>query len=126
LTHEQGKIRKVNLKDASEALKRRSIVKLAHKPVFFFQGSNLHNQNYSFVVRVWLESTHENEEAASWRGSIEQVGSDCRFYFSDLDGITRFIQTQIGVETSPPLSSWHLFQERMQNGIRKVWKRLFR
>ena len=31
--------------------------------------------------------------------SIEQVGSDCRFYFSDLDGITRFIQTQIGAKT---------------------------
>ncbi len=86
----------------------------------------MHNQNYSFVVRVWLESPNGNEKTASWRGSIEQVGSDCRFYFSDLDGITRFIQTQIGAESSPPLSNWHLIRERVKNGIRKAWKRLFR
>jgi hypothetical protein len=86
----------------------------------------LHNQNYSFVVRVWLESADENEEIAPWRGSIEQVGSDCRFYFSDLDGITRFIQAQIGAKTSPPLSNWHLIRERVKNGIQKTWKFLFR
>ena len=86
----------------------------------------MHNQNYSFVVRVWLESTNESEETAPWRGSIEQVGSDCRFYFSDLDGITRFIQTQIGAEMPAPVSSWHFIREHVQNGIRNAWNRLFR
>jgi hypothetical protein len=86
----------------------------------------LHNQNYSFVVRVWLESTDGKEATASWRGSIEQVGSDCRFYFFDLDGITRIIQTQIGAETSPPPSSWHFIWKRVKNGIATAWKHLFR
>jgi len=85
----------------------------------------LHTQNYSFVVRVWLESTHGSDETAPWRGSIEQVGSDYRFYFSDLDGITRFIQMQIGAENSKPISNWYLIREQVKNGIRKTWKRLF-
>jgi hypothetical protein len=86
----------------------------------------LHNQNYSFVVRVWLENTNESEEAAPWRGSIEQVGSDCRFYFSDLDGITRFIQKQIGAEHSPPPSGWQFLWERVKNELRNAWTRFFR
>lgn len=86
----------------------------------------MHNQNYSFVVRVWLETTNEDEETASWRGSIEQVGSDCKFYFSDLDGIARVIQKQIGAENAPPLSNWRLIQDYVKNGIRKAWKYLFR
>jgi hypothetical protein len=85
----------------------------------------LQNQNYSFVVRVWLENADGNEKTASWRGSIEQVGSDCRFYFYDLDGITRIIQTQIGAEAASPLARWHLFREHVKNGIRNAWKRLF-
>jgi hypothetical protein len=86
----------------------------------------LHTQNYSFVVRLWLENTHESDETTPWRGSIEQVGSDYRFYFSDLDGITRFIQMQIGAETSHPISGWYLIREHVKNGIRNIWKRLFR
>lgn len=86
----------------------------------------MHNQNYSFVVRVWLENPNENEETAHWRGSLEQVGSDCRFYFYDLDGITRIIKKQIGAENSPPLSKWRSIQERVKNGIRKAWQDIFR
>jgi hypothetical protein len=86
----------------------------------------LHNQNYSFVVRVWLESTDENEATSTWRGSIEQVGSDCRFYFYDLDGIPRFIRGQIGAKSPHPLSSWHAFRDYVKNGIRNAQKRLFR
>jgi hypothetical protein len=86
----------------------------------------LRNQNYSFVVRVWLENPNENEESAHWRGSIEQVGSDCRFYFFDLDGITRIIKKQVGAENVSLLSNWHLIQEHVKNGIRKAWQYLFR
>jgi hypothetical protein len=84
----------------------------------------LESQNYSFVVRVWQESTDREAGIAVWRGSIEQVGSDCRFYFSDLDGITRFIRTQIGPDLPSPLSHWQIFREHVRNGIRKNWKKL--
>jgi hypothetical protein len=92
----------------------------------FFRGNDLHSQNFSFVVRIWLESTYSDGKNSIWRGSIEQVGSDCRIYFSDLDGITRFIQTQIDLEPSPPATGLRLTLEQMQNGVRKFWKRLFR
>lgn len=83
------------------------------------------NQNYSFVIRVWQDSTASDNEIAIWRGSIEQVGSDCRFYFSDLDGITRFIRTQIGVQANPAQTGWRLALVHIQNGIRKLSERLF-
>jgi hypothetical protein len=113
------------LKDSPEALERRPFRKLAHKPVYFFEEMILDSQNYSFVVRVWLEGTNNDRESAVWRGSIEQVGSDCRFYFSDLNGITRFIQTQISLDTNPSPAGWRLTLEHMQNGIRRLWKRSF-
>lgn len=81
-------------------------------------------QNYSFVVRVWQESTYSDRKVPIWRGSIEQVGSNSRIYFSDLEGITRFIQAQIDRETSPPPSKWRLALEYVQNGLRHLWKRL--
>lgn len=84
----------------------------------------MQSQNYSFVVRVWLESTYGDGKIAVWRGSIEQVGSNSRTYFSDLEGITRFIQGQIYRETLPPPSKWRLALEFVQNGFRNVWKRL--
>jgi hypothetical protein len=86
----------------------------------------LESQNYSFVVRVWLESTDQEAGLAVWRGSIEQVGSDCRFYFSDLDGITRFIRTQIGTDIPSSTSRWQAFREHVRNGIRKNWKNFLR
>jgi hypothetical protein len=86
----------------------------------------LHSQNYSFVVRVWLDSTYGDEKIAIWRGSIEQVGSNSRIYFSELDGITRFIQNQINLVTPPPPGKWRLALESMQNGFRKIWQHLLR
>ena len=84
----------------------------------------MQSQHYSFVVRVWLEGTHSEQETAIWRGSIERVGSDGRMYFSDFDGITRYIQTQIGVQNRP--TGWRLGLEHIKNGIQKLRKRLLR
>lgn len=84
----------------------------------------MHTQNYSFVVRVWLEGTYSDGKIAISRGSIEQVGSDYRIYFSDFEGITRYIQTQIGAESPPPQAGWRLRLEHLKNGIRKLWKRM--
>ena len=84
----------------------------------------MQSQNYSFVVRVWLESTYSDGKSAVWRGSIEQVGGDCRIYLSDLDGIPRYIQTQIGMNTSTSRSGWQLFWEQLKNDVQKLWKRV--
>lgn len=84
----------------------------------------MQSQHYSFVVRVWLEGTYSEQENAVWRGSIEQVGSDGRMYFSDLDGITRYIQAHIGMKDSPPLTGWRSGLEHLKHGIQKLWKRV--
>lgn len=81
----------------------------------------MQSQHYSFVVRVWLEGTYNEQETALWRGSIEQVGSDGRMYFSDFDGITRYIQAHIGMKDPPP-SGWRLGLEHLKHGIQKLWK----
>lgn len=86
----------------------------------------MHNQNYSFVVRVWLESLPDDEKIAIWRGSIERVGSDSRFYFTDLDGIAQFIQTQIGLEKKRFPSPWQHALESLRNGIRKFGQSIYR
>ena len=82
------------------------------------------NQIYAFVVRVWLESTYGDGRVPVWRGSIEQVGSDGRTYFSDLDGIGRYIQKQIEQEGLPPPAQRKLTLEHVQDGLRNFWKRL--
>jgi hypothetical protein len=83
----------------------------------------LHSQNYSFVVRVWLDSTYGDKSSAIWRGSIEQVGTDSRIYFSDLEGITRCVQTMISLEAPAPPSKWRLAVESVHNGFQKFWHR---
>lgn len=86
----------------------------------------MQSQNYSFVVRVWLEGSQSDGKLPLWRGSIERVGSDYRIYFSDPDEVTRFIQKQIGLEPSASHTRWHLILEAIQNGVRKFWKRILR
>lgn len=86
----------------------------------------MQSQHYSFVVRVWIEGTYSEQETAIWRGSIEQVGNGHRMYFSDFDGIARYIQTQIGLESAPAQTGWQLTLEHLEHGIQKFWERLFR
>ena len=57
----------------------------------------MEQDTYSFIVRIWQESEEDTDEPMAWRGSIEQVGSDQRLYFYDLEGILRFIETQTGI-----------------------------
>ena len=46
----------------------------------------------SFIVRIWHEETDEAGNVTAWRGSVDQVGSDQRVHFQDLDQLVRFIQ----------------------------------
>jgi hypothetical protein len=84
----------------------------------------LQNQNYSFVVRLWLEDTQDDRGPAIWRGSIEQVGSDRRIYFSGLDGITPIIQARVGVPAAPSHIRWQQWLT-LRDRIGKFWKHLF-
>jgi len=84
----------------------------------------LQNQNYSFVVRLWRENSEGDRNLAIWRGSIEQVGSDGRIYFSDLDGITRIIQTQVGIPVAPSRVKWQLWST-LKDRVEKLWKHFF-
>lgn len=45
----------------------------------------------SFVVRVWLEETLEEEGRAKWRGHVTHVTSGERRYLESLSGIIDFI-----------------------------------
>ncbi len=45
----------------------------------------------SFVVKVWLEETVEEEGQAKWRGHVTHVTSGERRYLESLSGIVDFI-----------------------------------
>ena len=45
----------------------------------------------SFVVKVWLEETVEEEGRAKWRGHVTHVTSGERRYLESLSGIADFI-----------------------------------
>jgi hypothetical protein len=45
----------------------------------------------SFVVRIWIEETAEEDGGALWRGHITHVASKKRGYLSDLDQLSQFI-----------------------------------
>lgn len=46
----------------------------------------------SFVVKVWLEETVEEEGRAKWRGHVTHVTSGERRYLESLSGIAAFIR----------------------------------
>lgn len=45
----------------------------------------------SFIVRIWLEETAEEDQAGRWRGHITHVPSHKRRYFEDLNDVIAFI-----------------------------------
>ena len=45
----------------------------------------------SFVVKVWLEETAEEEGRAKWRGHVTHVASGKRKYLERLSGVAAFI-----------------------------------
>ncbi len=45
----------------------------------------------SFVVKVWLEETVEEEGQAKWRGHVTHVASGERKYLERLSGIAAFM-----------------------------------
>lgn len=52
---------------------------------------------HSFIVKIWLEETAEEDEAAVWRGHITHVPSAKRRYVKDMDEIKAFIVSYLEV-----------------------------
>jgi hypothetical protein len=83
----------------------------------------LENDTYAFIVRIWGEPTDDAENPKQWRGSIDQVGCNKRLYFSDLDGITRFIREQIEENSTHSMLGWKRLLVRISNDFRYLRKR---
>jgi hypothetical protein len=67
------------------------------KPAFGEKEAfHLQNDQFSFIVHIWREAEDRENDISTWRGSIDDVSSNKRLYFNDLDGITRFIEEQVG------------------------------
>lgn len=48
-------------------------------------------QTHSFIVKIWLDETHEESGAARWTGHITHVPDGERRYLTDLSEIRTFI-----------------------------------
>ena len=91
--------------------------------IFILKGCELENNSYAFIVRIWGEATDDAGNPIQWRGSIDQVGSNKRLYFSDLEGITRFIREQIQDKSDRSAHGWQRWLVRISNDFRKLRKR---
>ncbi len=59
---------------------------------------------HSFIVKLWLEETAEENGRATWRGHITHVPSGTRRYLKDLEDIVSFIKPYLeamGVKFDP-------------------------
>jgi hypothetical protein len=77
------------------------------------------NDIQAFIVRIWHEEEDDQQERLIWRGSIEEVGSDKRLYFYDLDGIIRYIQEHTGIDARRSLTRWQSFLSSIRSWISK-------
>lgn len=46
---------------------------------------------HSFIIKLWLEQTSEEDGPVTWHGYITHVPSGRRRYLKDLDGIKAFV-----------------------------------
>ena len=66
----------------------------------------MENDTHSFILRIWYESVNREGKVVTWRGHIDHVGNDKRFYFRDLDEVARFIKEELGLNAGRPASRW--------------------
>lgn len=93
--------------------------------IFVLRDSGLENNTYAFIVRIWGEATDDEGKAIQWRGSIDQVGSNKRLYFSDLEGVTRFIREQLEGTPARSTPGWKRLLVRVWHDFRDFRKKLF-
>lgn len=80
------------------------------------QASSKRAESFSFIVRVWKDSSAASDRPADWRGSIEQVGNNQRMYVHHLESILAFIEEQTGMWRERPHSIRALWR-----GLRRWW-----
>ena len=56
----------------------------------------------SFVIKVWLEDTGEEEARATWRGHITHVPSGEKHYFKSPEEVTAFIASHLEAMGATP------------------------
>ena len=69
-------------------------------------NSSPQGHSRSFIVRIWAEAVGKTGEPTAWRGSIDVVGTQRRFYFQDLQSIVRFIRQEVGFTGLRRHSAW--------------------
>jgi hypothetical protein len=82
----------------------------------------LNTESKSFIVRIWIESSEEEAEHPTWRGVIEQVGTNDRQHFHELKTVTEFIGERTGLKPSnSPIDLWQAIKDKILNELRK-WR----
>ena len=76
----------------------------------------METETYAFIIRVWIEAGTIGDPDALWRGSIAQVGTERRLYFSNLNEAVSFIQEQLGLRLSTPQPWWRSIVRRIRYG----------
>jgi hypothetical protein len=74
------------------------------------ERSEAHPDSFSFIVRVWNETSDEEDDLTGWHGSVERVGQNQRFYVRRPESILEFIKEQTGMKNRrfhPLFAWWH-------------------
>jgi hypothetical protein len=90
-------------------------------------GKTLEEDTHSFIIRIWETAEDQvSNSDATWRGSIDYVGSGKRLYFNDLNSIARFIREQIHADGLQGVDRWEALVERRRLGrrFRSFWRLL--
>lgn len=61
----------------------------------------MRDDTYSFIVRIWSETTDSGGRMTAWRGSIEPVGGQQKRYFRKLETLCFFIEDETGMTAGP-------------------------
>jgi hypothetical protein len=59
-------------------------------------------RSQSFLLRVWEERCDKDGQDQVWRGSLEEVQSGKRMYFSTLLELCAFLGSRTGMASPPP------------------------
>jgi hypothetical protein len=83
----------------------------------------LEKDTHAFVIRVWNEGNSAGKTKI-WRGYIEHVNHDSRMYFSDINGVARFIQKQIGFQSEETTSGWHAWLSWITHAVSETSRKI--
>jgi hypothetical protein len=56
-------------------------------------------QEHLFIVRLWSDS---GTNFAQWRGQVEHIPTQQKFYFVHLEDLNRFMARHLGENNYPP------------------------